>query len=160
MPTHEISLDHFREACGSIKPEKGEVGEISVSHTHAPTGFPGDQVTSELVSISVNPWFSNPLSTKRAVPSEAEGRLGKGRGRFLGGSFELVAQRVVIAALQPAFLALALPRLYQVLQTAGALGGRFAALGAAAISLHPQLVLTLARNREVRELVLNRSSHC
>jgi hypothetical protein len=99
------------------------------------------------------------LSTKRAVPKQAEGRLEKGPGRFLGGGFELVAQRVIIAALQPAFLALALAGFDQVLQTPGALSSRLTTLGAATVSLHPQLVLTLARNREVCELVLNRSSH-
>ena len=100
-----------------------------------------------------------PSKYKKSRPQTSGGTARKGRDGSLSGSFELVAQRVIIAALQPAFLALALPGFYKVLQTARALSSRLTALCAAAVSLHPQLILTLARNRQVRKLVLNRSSH-
>jgi hypothetical protein len=73
--------------------------------------------------------------------------------------FQLVTQRAVIAALEPPFLSLPLPCLDQVPQTAGSLCRRFPAFRAAAIPLHPELVLPLARNRQPGEFILYRLSH-
>ena len=56
---------------------------------------------------------------------------------------EAVAQGVVIAALESAFLALAFTGFDEVLQAAGPLGSRFAAFGTAAFPLFAQLVLAL-----------------
>ena len=50
---------------------------------------------------------------------------------------ELVAQRIVIAAFETAFGALALARFNQVFEAARPLNGRLAALGATLVPLHP-----------------------
>jgi len=59
------------------------------------------------------------------------------------GFLQLVAQGAVVAALQAAFAALALPGLDQVFQAARALHGLLATLGTPAISLHAQLIFAL-----------------
>jgi hypothetical protein len=76
-----------------------------------------------------------------------------------GHRLELIAQSIIVAPLEAAFLPLPFAGFDQVLQAAGALRGWFAAFGATPVSLHAQLVLPLAGNRQLRELVLNRSSH-
>jgi hypothetical protein len=58
-------------------------------------------------------------------------------------SFQPVAQRAVVAALEAPFRALALSRLDQVLQTPRPLHCRLAALSATPVALHPQLVFPL-----------------
>jgi hypothetical protein len=73
--------------------------------------------------------------------------------------FELVAERAVIAALEPAFGPLPFPRSDEMFQASRSLGGRLAAFGAPAIALHAQLVLALPGNRQVRELILDPLSH-
>jgi hypothetical protein len=70
-----------------------------------------------------------------------------------------VAQRIVVTALEPALLALAFARDDQVLQAARPPRRRLAALGAAPIPLHPQLVLPLPRYVQLREFVLDACSH-
>ena len=65
----------------------------------------------------------------------------------------------MVAAPEAALLSLPFPRLDQVPQTPRPVRRRLSALGAAVFSLHPQLVLPLPGNRQVRELVFNRSSH-
>lgn len=64
-------------------------------------------------------------------------------GTRLSGGFELVAQGIVITALQPSFLSLTLARLYEVLKAPGPLCRRLTAFGATAIALHPQLIFAL-----------------
>src|SRR6059058_240230 len=81
-------------------------------------------------------------------------------GGRLGGRLQLVAKRAVITALQTALLALALPSFDQVLQTTGSFHCLRATFRASLVALHPQLVLALARDRKLRELVLNTWSHC
>ena len=76
-----------------------------------------------------------------------------------GRRFQPVTQRAVVAALEAPLLALAFPRFDQVFQTARTLHRRFAALRAAPVALHPQLVFPLPRNRQVRELVFDPFSH-
>ncbi len=78
---------------------------------------------------------------------------------MLLGGLKPVTQRVVVTPFKPAFLALALTRPDQVLEAPRPLGSRFATLGAPLIPLHPELVLALPGDRQVRELVLYRSSH-
>lgn len=78
---------------------------------------------------------------------------------LVGRSFQPVAQRAVIAALEAPFLTLALSRLDQVLQTPRALHCGLPALSAAPVALHSQLVFPLPRNRQASELVFNAFSH-
>jgi hypothetical protein len=73
--------------------------------------------------------------------------------------FEAITQRAVVAALEASFLALPLPGLDQVLQTARALDSRFTALGAAPIPLHAQLIFPLPRDRQICEFVFDSLSH-
>jgi hypothetical protein len=65
----------------------------------------------------------------------------------------------VVTALETSLFALALPGLDQVFQTARSLDGRFTALGAAPITLHPQLILSLPRDRQLCELIIDSFSH-
>ena len=58
-------------------------------------------------------------------------------------SFQPVAQRATVAALEAPLRALALSRLDQVLQTPRPLHCRLAALSATPVALHPQLVFPL-----------------
>jgi hypothetical protein len=77
----------------------------------------------------------------------------------LGNALQLVAQRPVVAAFEPALFPLAFPRLDKVLETPRALNCRLAAFGAPFVSLHAQLILALPRDRQMRELVFYASSH-
>src|ERR1035438_7773706 len=61
----------------------------------------------------------------------------------LGGSLELIAQRVVVATLQSVLLSLPLSRLDQVLQAARPLHSRGPALRASLVALHAHLILPL-----------------
>jgi chromate transport protein ChrA len=72
---------------------------------------------------------------------------------------KLIAESAVIAALQTAFLALAFASFYQVFQTTRALNRLLTALRATLVPLHAQLVFSLARNRQKRELVFDAFSH-
>lgn len=81
-------------------------------------------------------------------------------GSFLsGGGLKSITQRIVVPPPQATFSALALPRFDQVLQAARSLDRWLAALCAALVALHPQLVLSLPGNRQIRELVLDSFSH-
>src|SRR5258706_3363058 len=80
-------------------------------------------------------------------------------GKTLADRLELVAERAVVTALKAPVLPLPLTRFNQVLQTTGALHRRLAALGAALVAFHAQLILTLPKNRQVCELILNPFSH-
>ena len=69
---------------------------------------------------------------------------GEGEATWLSGHrFELVAQRVVIATFETAFLPLAFARFDQVFKTPGPLCRRRSAFGTPPVSLHPQLVFPL-----------------
>ena len=70
-----------------------------------------------------------------------------------------VAQRVVVAAFEASFLALTLSSFDQVFQAARALRGGFSAFRTAAFALLSELILSLARNRQVSEFIFYRSSH-
>ena len=72
---------------------------------------------------------------------------------------ELIAQRIVITAFKTAFLPLALPRFHQVLQAPRALRRWFATFRAPLVPLHPQLVLALPRDSQMRELIDYAVSH-
>ena len=74
-----------------------------------------------------------------------------------GGPLEFVTQGAIIAPFEATFFALALARLNQVLQAAGAFFGRRAALGAALVSPMAQLIFPLPRNRQAREFILDPS---
>jgi hypothetical protein len=73
--------------------------------------------------------------------------------------FQLIAERIVISPFEAPFLSLPFARFDQVPQTAGPLGCGLPAFGATIITLHAQLILSLPRNRQVRELVFNPFSH-
>ena len=68
---------------------------------------------------------------------------GRGKQTLGGHRLELIAQRIVVASLETAFLALPLAGFDKVLKTPGALGGRGAAFGAPPIPLHPRLIFSL-----------------
>ena len=70
-----------------------------------------------------------------------------------------VAERIVVTPPEPALLALAFPRLDQVLETPRPLHGGFAALRAPLVPQHPQLILPLPRDSQMREFVFNPLSH-
>ena len=72
---------------------------------------------------------------------------------------ELIAQRIVIASLETALLALAFACLDEVFQTPGPLGCGGAAFRAPSVSLHPQLIFPLPRNRQFRVFIFDWSSH-
>ena len=72
---------------------------------------------------------------------------------------EPVTERIVIASLEAALLALPFAGFDQMLQTAGALSGRFATFGATSLALLAQLILALPRNGQIGEFVFYRSSH-
>jgi len=76
-----------------------------------------------------------------------------------GRDFELVAECPVVAPFETAVAALAFARLDQVLEAPGSQDGRLATLGATLVTLHPKLVLSLARDAQTGELILNRCSH-
>jgi hypothetical protein len=76
-----------------------------------------------------------------------------------GLSFELVTERIEIAALEAAEGSLALARPDEVFEAPGALSGWFAAFGAAFVSEHAQLVFALARDLQVSELVFDALVH-
>jgi hypothetical protein len=79
--------------------------------------------------------------------------------RLAGCSFQPVAQRALVAALEAPFLTLALSRFDQVFQTPRTLYRRLPALSAAPVALHSQLVFPLPRNWQARELVFDAFSH-
>jgi hypothetical protein len=79
--------------------------------------------------------------------------------RLLRRGLQLVAERIVITALQAAFLALPFTRLYQVFNAPRTLDSGLAAFAATMIALHTQLVLALSRYLQVCELINNRFSH-
>ena len=64
-----------------------------------------------------------------------------------------VAQGILVAALASTPLALALARLDQVFEASRPIRCGFATLGATPVSLHPQLILPLAGDLEMREFV-------
>ena len=74
-------------------------------------------------------------------------------------SFQPVAQRAAVAALEAPLRALALSRLDQVLQTPRPLHRRLAALSTTPVALHPQLVFPLPRNPQMCKLVFDTFSH-
>jgi hypothetical protein len=101
------------------------------------------------------------LSTRRPATASAARDVPAARSQAacLSHSLQLVAEGIVVTPLEAAFLALTLSRFDKVLQATRSLCGRGAALGAAFVPLHPQLILPLPRYRQLRELILNRLSH-
>ncbi len=105
--------------------------------------------------------------TPRHPPPQPPGRFSRfdpsGRGgercRSGGEAFQAVAQGVPVAAFEASFGSLAFPGFNQMLEAAGPFRGGFAALGAAFVALHPQLVFALARDFQVRKFVFNPSFH-
>jgi hypothetical protein len=80
-------------------------------------------------------------------------RLGNNAG------LQFIAQRIVVTSLEAAFLSLPFSGDDQVFQAAGALSGRLAAFRAPFVALSPHLVFSLARDRQMRELVDNKVGH-
>lgn len=80
---------------------------------------------------------------RRHTASLGVGRPGSKKLAGLGGSLEPITEGIVVTTLEPAFLALAFARFYQVLQAPRALLGRSATFGAPVVSLHTQLILAL-----------------
>ena len=76
-----------------------------------------------------------------------------------GHRLQAITERIVITAFQAAFLPLPFAGFDQVLEAARPLGRRLAAFRAPPRALHPQLIFPLPRDRQVRELIMNRSSH-
>ena len=74
-------------------------------------------------------------------------------------SLEFIAKGIVVAASEPAFLALVFSSPDEVFQTARTLGSWLATFGAAFIALHPQLIFALPRDRKMREFVNDRLFH-
>ena len=72
---------------------------------------------------------------------------------------QLVTESAVITAFESAFLALPFAGFYQVFQTTRPLDRWLTALRAPLVSLHPQLIFSLARNSQVCELVFDAFSH-
>src|SRR5437773_1777593 len=85
------------------------------------------------------PNWSDPCQTALFARKEL---LGSFRRRC-----QSIAQSAIVAPPETALLSLALARLDQMLEATRSLRGRFAALGATIVALHPQLVFPLARNR-------------
>ncbi len=79
--------------------------------------------------------------------------------RGSGSSFELVAQGIVIAPLEPVLLSLPFTRFDQVFQATRALHGGRPAFRASVVSFHAHLVFPLPGNWQVRELILYLLSH-
>jgi|SRR5882724_10870797 len=83
-------------------------------------------------------------SNTSASPRHRPFGNGGEEGEWLSGHcFELVAQRVIIATLETAFLPLTFARFDQVFQTPGPLRRGRSAFGTPPISLHPQLIFSL-----------------
>src|SRR2546423_11252224 len=76
-----------------------------------------------------------------------------------GSGLKFVAERSVVAAFETAFLSLALAGLDQVSQTPRPQSRGFAALRAAFVSLHPELIFSLPGYRQCRELIFDARSH-
>jgi hypothetical protein len=72
---------------------------------------------------------------------------------------QFVAKGAVVTAFESAFLALAFAGFDQVFQTSRSLNRLLAALRAPFVPLHAQLIFSLARNSQSRELVFNAFSH-
>lgn len=72
---------------------------------------------------------------------------------------QFVTERAVVTAFEAAFLSLAFAGFYQMFQTTRALNRRFAALRAPLVPLHAQLIFSLPRNGQKRELVFDAFSH-
>jgi hypothetical protein len=72
---------------------------------------------------------------------------------------QFVAESAVVAAFESAFLPLAFAGFHQVFQTTRSLNRWLTALRAPLVPLHAQLVLSLARNGQICELVFNAFSH-
>jgi hypothetical protein len=72
---------------------------------------------------------------------------------------QFVAESAVITAFEPALFSLAFARFYQVFQTTRSLDRLLTALRAPLVSLHTQLIFSLARNSQIRELVFDAFSH-
>ena len=109
------------------------------------------------ISILLPPSLERRSPRRRANSAKQPAR--NPRSRQSGHRFEPVTQRVVIAAFEASLFTLTFSSFHQVLQAAGTLGSRFSAFGAAAFALLPQLILSLARDRQVGEFIFYRSSH-
>jgi hypothetical protein len=72
---------------------------------------------------------------------------------------QFVTEGAVVTAFEAAFLALTFASFYQMFQTTRALNRGFTAFRAPLVSLHAQLIFSLARNRQKRELVFDAFSH-
>ena len=72
---------------------------------------------------------------------------------------QFVAESAVVTAFQAALFTLAFAGFYQVFQTTRPLDRLFTALRAPLVPLHPQLIFSLTRNSQIRELVFNAFSH-
>jgi hypothetical protein len=66
---------------------------------------------------------------------------------------QFIAERIVVASLETAFLSLPFPGDNQVFQTARALSGGLATFSAPLVTLSAHLVFTLPRDRQMRELI-------
>ena len=76
-----------------------------------------------------------------------------------GFALQFVTQRAVIAPFEAFFGPLPLTRLDEVLEATRRVEGRFPTFGAALVSLHAQLVLSLPGDLQLCELILDWSSH-
>ena len=99
----------------------------------------------------------NPGSWRLA--SVLAGRTLAAAPRLENPRLQFVTEGIVVTALQATFRPLAFAGDDQVLETTGAMGRGFATFGAFFVALPAHLVFALARNRQVRELVDNKSIH-
>lgn len=142
-------------------------------NTAAP-GFHGKLVRVGRPGVKAGPFFrTKPAGWGKGDPAGggADGgstrrRGGASRGAGAWGecgsgrqALQPVTQGVAITAFEAAFGPLPFPRFDEVLEAAGAFGGGLAAFGAALVALHAQLILALARDFQVRKLVVDPSSH-
>src|ERR1035437_7496628 len=97
---------------------------------------PGRLYATALRRRAIRAWV---CSCVRCLGSYGQRATGRPPPLFAGRRFQPVAQRAVVAALQAPFLALALARFYQVLQTPRTLHRRLAALSATPVAFHSQL---------------------
>jgi hypothetical protein len=72
---------------------------------------------------------------------------------------QFVTEGAVVTALEATLFSLAFAGFYQVFQTTRALNGLLTAFRATLVPLHAQLIFSLARNSQIRELVFNAFSH-
>jgi chromate transport protein ChrA len=72
---------------------------------------------------------------------------------------QFVTESAVVPAFEATLFSLAFASFYQVFQTTRALDGLLTALRATLVPLHAQLIFSLARNSQIRELVFNAFSH-